>query len=51
MELSLSAHVSLVSLEEIFLVCVFWLFPFSFFTYFQCQSVVLLLQELGTCQT
>lgn len=41
---NLSALTSFVSVELIFQVCVFWLCPFSCFTYFQCQSVVLPLE-------
>lgn len=40
-----------MSLKLIFVDSVSWLFPFSFFTHFECQSVVTPLWKLDTCQT
>lgn len=42
---------NIVSSELCFLVCVCRRFSFSFFSYFKCQSVVLLLPKPNPCQT
>lgn len=48
LSLGLSALLNFVSLKLIFLACIFWLLPFSFFAHLKCQSVVLVLQKPGT---